>query len=127
MSVTTLEEGFADSALTDLGWTVTRTGTDLQKRIAEHDAVIRTSLIPGGISEGWQRVARLRVEIFTASYDKAWETAYAADEFLLSSPYRVGPWLVDRCSSESDFTEQFYAEGVRLLVAVYRVTTRTRP
>lgn len=123
---TTLEEALA-SSLDALGWTVTRTGTDLQARIDERGAVLRVSQLPGGSVESWQRVARVRVEVFTRTYDKAWATAAAVESAWLSGAFRAGPWLIDRAVAESDFSEQFYAESVRLLAAAFRVTTRTTP
>lgn len=124
--ILTLEEALADT-LGTFGWSVTRTGVDLQQRIAEHGSVIRVSVIPGGVVESWQRIARVRVEVFAAKYDKAWQTADAVNGAWLRGPFHAPPWLIDRAVTESDFSEQFYAEGVRLLVAAFRVTTRTVP
>jgi hypothetical protein len=121
----TLEEGLADY-LALHGWTVTRTGTDLQDRIRDHGAVIRVRRM-GGDSQRWQLIARVGVEVFAATYDKAWAVASAVDAALLASPYNAGGWLVDRGVSESAPAEQFYDPSVRLIASAYRVTTRTRP
>lgn len=121
----TLEEALADK-LSPFGWSVTRTGTDLQDRIKSDGAVIRVRRI-GGQSQRWQLVARIGIEVFAATYDAVWEHATDVDQALLASPYKTSGWLIDRCVNESALTEQFYDPSVRLLAAAYRVTTRTRP
>lgn len=121
----TLEEALCDH-LTPFGWTVTRTGTDLQDRIRDHGAVIRVRRM-GGETQRWQMRVRVGVEVFAATYDNAWSTASKVDAALLDSPYRPGSgWLIDRCVSDSAPAEQFYDPSVRLITALYRVTTRTR-
>lgn len=125
---TTLEEALLDH-LSPFGWTVIRTGTDLQDRITAHGAVIRVRRT-GGESSRTQTTARIGVEVFAATHDKAWEVSRQVDRALLggSTPYfKAGGWVIDRCVNESAFAEQFYEPSVRLLVAAYRVTTRSAP
>lgn len=114
-----LENTLADDHA-DLGWTVTRTGTDLQQRIADHGAVIRFRRT-GGVDQGWQVIARVAVEVYALSYDKAWDTAEELATRLLSTN---GP-VIDRVVSESANAELPYPDtNIRLVAATYRMTAR---
>ena len=120
----TLELALCDR-LDPLGWTGTRTTTDMNRLIAESGAVVRVSEVPGGAAARFQRTPRVRVEIFTTTYATAQAKADQARTLLLTGWFRAGGWTVDRVRVETDFAESFYAEGVRYLSAIFRVTTRS--
>lgn len=118
-----LENGLAD-AFADLGWTVTRTGTDLQERIAQSGAVVRFRRT-GGVDQGWQVIARVSTEVYAATYDKAWNVAEELARRLTLTPLIVPGQLVDRVVSESANAEMPYSDqNIRLVVAAWRITVR---
>lgn len=111
--------------LSDLAYTVSRTGTDLQQRVASSGAVIRVHRT-GGKDSGWQVSARVTLETCAASREKAWETAEAAAERLLArGGFLSTGAVVDRVESESANAEMPYADqALRVVAATYRVTAR---
>lgn len=120
----TLELGLCEY-VADLGWAITRPDVDLQQLVTTHGAVIRLRR-SGGVQQTWQLVARITVEVYAATYTKAWETAEAVSVRLLDSPYRAGGWRIDRGVSETANTELAHP-NLRLVSSVVRVTTRDLP
>lgn len=111
-------------AFADLGWTVTRTGTDLQAKIAEHGAVIRFRR-SGGVDQGWQVIARVVTEVYAATYDKVWDTAEELSRRLLLTSPKVPGQVIDRVVSESAHADAPYPDqNIRLVVATWRITAR---
>lgn len=106
----------------DLGHAIVRPDVDLQKLVETHGAVIRLRR-SGGVEQRWQVIARIAVEIYAATYTRAWQTAEAVSDRLLASPYRAGGWLVDRAVSESANAEQPHP-NLRVVAFVVRLTTR---
>jgi len=126
----TLELGLCER-VEDLGWAITRPDVDLQKLVKDHDAVIRLRR-SGGVQQTWQLIARITVEVYAATYTKAWETAEAVAGNpstpdlgrLLRHPYWAGGWLIDRAVSETANTELAHP-NLRLVSSVLRLTTRS--
>lgn len=117
----TLELGLC-AYVADLGYALVRPDIDLQKLVDEHGAVIRLRRT-GGVEQRWQVIARIGVEVYAATYTRAWQTAEAVADRLIASPYRAGGWLIDRATSESANAEQPHP-NLRLVASVVRVTTR---
>ncbi len=117
----TFELGLCEH-VADLGWAIVRPDVDLQSLVDTHGAVIRIRRA-GGVEQRWQLVARIAVEVYAATYTRAWSTAEAVADRMLASPYRAGGWLVDRAVSESANAEQPHP-NLRLVASVLRLTTR---
>jgi hypothetical protein len=117
----TLELGLC-TYLADLAYAIVRPDVDLQKLVDTHGAVVRVRRA-GGVEQRWQLVARIGVEIYAATYSRAWETAEAVSDRLLASPYRAGGYLIDRAASESANAEQAHP-NLRVVAHVMRLTTR---
>ena len=113
--------------VTDLGFVVSRTGTDIKDRIAASGAVIRVHRT-GGKDMGWQVSARLTVEVYATTRVKAWDVAEdVAVRLLDRGGFRVGAVVVDQVVSESANAEISYTDPVlRLVQGGYRVVARRR-
>ncbi len=121
--VVTLEQALG-AYLGDLGYWVTRTGTDLQELVTAHGAVIRLQRT-GGTQMQWQFVARISVEVYAANPAAMWSVANSvASRLSASGGFRAGRFTIDRSANESAPAEVPHP-NLRVAAATYRVTTRT--
>lgn len=109
----------------DLGDTTTRTGTDLQDRVAASGALIVARRLPGR-DEGWQVIPRIAVDVYAATRDEAWDTAEAAAQrWTARGGFTTPGGVVDRVVADPANAELAYTDPkLRMVSATYRVTAR---
>ncbi len=110
--------------LTDLGYTTTRTETDLQQRVATSGAVIRVHR-SGGIDRRWFVTARIIVDVYAASRETAWQVAEAATVRLTRTSFKADGTVIDLVVGEVANAEVAYPDSnLRLVTSTFRVTAR---
>ena len=107
----------------DLGYGVTRVGTNLQDLILTHTAVIRVAQV-GGLLNDSEGKYRCVIEVYAATYTAMWAAASAVTTRLIAGAHRAGPILIDAETCESSFAERPYAEGTRVVTSTWVLTVR---
>lgn len=106
-----------------LGYGVTSTGTNLQALIKQHGVVIKVNQVGGLLSKS-QGKYRCVIEVYAATYDKAWGTASAITSRFVAGHSWASGVLIDADYCESSFAERPYAEGTRCLNSTWVLTVR---
>lgn len=107
---------------------VVRVGTNLAELVALHGAVVAVKQV-GGITGGWQAIARLTVDVYAASYEDVWDAQAVIDADLTSGYGRSrGSVRFDSWKNESAAAEQPYPNGdLSVTTSIWRVSTRHLP
>lgn len=100
-----------------------RTDTETPDNLLEVLPFIRV-LRSGGLSDRVSDHARVEVDVFATTYAQAEETAEAVRQYLIGTPLRSGPAVIDRVQCDQGPVEKPWAPGIRRFGATYSIVSR---